>query len=57
MKAFILWKHCAQKIIAVDILLTYKLHARIVEKNTVTVDTITTLFSYELVNLSRLVVI
>ena len=52
-----MWKHCAQKIIAVDILLTYKLHARIIKKNAVAVNTVTALFTYELVNLSRLVVI
>ena len=52
-----MWKHCTQKIIAVDILLTYKLHARIIKKNTVAVYAVTALFTYEFVYLSRLVVI
>ena len=47
-----MWKHCAQKIIAVDILLTYKLHACIIEKNTVTVYAVTALLADELVDLS-----
>ena len=57
MKIFVKRKHRAEKIIAVDVVLTDQLHAHIVEQNTVAVHAITTLFSYELVNLSSLLII
>ena len=57
MKIFVKRKHRAEKIIAVDVMLTDQLHAHIVEQNTVAVYAIATLFSYELVNLSCLIII
>ena len=57
MKIFVKRKHGTEKIIAVDVVLTDQLHAHIVEQNTVAVYAITTLFSYELVNLSSLLII
>jgi len=46
-----------EKIIAVNMMLTDKLHAHIVEQNTVAVYAITTFFSDELVNLTSLLII
>ena len=57
MKIFVKRKHRAEKIIAVDVMLTDQLYAHIVEQNTVTVDAITTLLADELVNLSCLIII
>ena len=57
MKIFVKWKHCAEKIIAVDVVLTDQLHAHIVEQNTVAVYAITALLADELVNLSSLLII
>jgi len=57
MKIFVKRKHRAEKIIAVDIVLTDQLHAHIVEQNTVTVYAITALLADELVNLSSLLII
>ena len=54
---FVKRKHRAEKIIAIDVVLTDKLHAHIVEQNTVAVYAITTLTPYELVNLSSLLII
>ena len=54
---FVKRKHRAEKIIAVDVVLTYELYAHIVEQNTVSIHTITALFSDELVNLSCLMII
>ena len=54
---FVKRKHRAEKIIAVNIINTVQLHTGIVEQNTVTVYAITTLFSYELVNFSCLIII
>ena len=57
MKIFVKWKHCAEKIIAVNVVLTYELYAHVVEQNTVAVYAITTLLADELVNLSSLLII
>ena len=57
MKIFVKRKHRADKIITVDVVVTDQLHAHIVEQNTVAVYAITALFSYELVNLSSLLII
>ena len=57
MKIFVKRKHRAEKIIAVDVVLTDQLHAHIVEQNTVAVYAITALLAYELVNLSSLLII
>ena len=54
---FVKRKHRTEKIIAVDVVLTDKLHAHIVEQNTVAVYAITTLLADELVNLSSLLII
>ena len=57
MKIFVKRKHRAEKIIAVDVVLTDQLHAHIVEQNAVTVYAITALLADELVNLSSLLII
>ena len=57
MKIFVKRKHRAEKIIAVDVVLTDQLHAHIVEQNTVAVYAITALLADELVNLSSLIII
>ena len=57
MKILVKWKHRAEKIIAVDVMLTNQLHAHIVEQNAVTVYAITALLADELVNLSSLLII
>ena len=57
MKIFVKRKHRAEKIIAVNVVLTYELYAHIVHQNTVIFYAIAALFSYELVNLSRLIII
>ena len=57
MKIFVKRKHRTEKIIAVDVVLTYELYAHIVEQNTIIFHAIAALFSYELVNLSRLIII
>ena len=54
---FVKRKHRAEKVIAVDVVLTDELHAHIVEQNTVAVHTVATLTPYELVNLSSLLII
>ena len=54
---FVKRKHRAEKIIAIDVVLTDELHAHIVEQNTAAVCAITTLVSYELVNPSSLLII
>ena len=57
MKIFVKRKHRAEKIIAVDVMMTNQLHAHIVEQNTIIFNAITALFSYELVNLTSLIII
>ena len=57
MKIFVKRKHCAEKIITVDVVLTDQLHAHIVEQNTIIFNAIAALFSYEFVNLSCLIII
>ena len=57
MKIFVKRKHRAEKIIAVDVVLTDQLHAHIVEQNTVAVYAITALLADEFVNLSSLLII
>ena len=57
MKIFVKRKHRAEKIIAVDVVLTDQLHAHVIHQNTIIFHAITTLFSYELVNLSSLLII
>ena len=57
MKIFVKRKHRAEKVIAVDVVLTDELHAYIVEQNAVTVYAITTFTPYELVNLTSLLII
>ena len=54
---FVERKYRAEKIIAVDVVLTDELHAHIVEQNTVTVYAITALLAYELVNFTSLLII
>ena len=54
---FVKRKHRAEKIIAVDVMLTYELHAHVIHENTIIFHAITTLFSYELVNLTSLIII
>ena len=57
MKIFVKRKHRAEKIIAVDVVLTDQLHAHIIEQNTIIFNAITALLSDELVNLSCLIII
>ena len=57
MKIFVKRKHRAEKIIAVDVVLTDQLHAHIVEQNTIISNAITALLSDDLVNLSCLIII
>ena len=57
MKIFVKRKHRAEKIIAVDVVLTDQLHAHIVEQNTIISNAITALLSDEFVNLSCLIII
>ena len=57
MKIFVKRKHRTEKIIAVDVVLTYELYAQIVHQNTIILNAIAALFSYELVNLSCLIII
>ena len=57
MKIFVKRKHRAEKIIAVDVMLTDQLYAHIVHQNTIIIYAITALFSYELVNLTSLLII
>ena len=57
MKIFVKRKHRAEKIIAVDVMLTNQLHAHIVEQNTIIFNAITALLADELVNLSSLLII
>ena len=54
---FVKRKHRAEKIIAVDVVLTDQLHAHIVEQNTIIFNAIAALLAYELVNLSCLIII
>ena len=54
---FVKRKHRAEKIIAIDVVLTYELYAHIIHQNTIIFHAITTLFSYELVNLTSLIII
>ena len=54
---FVKRKHRTEKIIAVDVMLTYELYAHVIHENTIIFHAITTLFSYELVNLSSLLII
>ena len=54
---FVKRKHRAEKVIAVDVVLTDELHAHVVEQNTVAVYEVATLTPYELVNLSSLLII
>ena len=57
MKIFVKRKHRAEKITAVDVVLTYELYAHVVEQNTVAVYAITALLADEFVNLSSLLII
>ena len=57
MKIFVKRKHRAEKIITVDVVLTDQLYAHVVHQNTIIIYAITTLFSYELVNLTSLIII
>ena len=57
MKIFIKRKHRAEKIIAVNVVLTDELHTHIIHQNTIIFHAITTLFSYKLVNLTSLIII
>ena len=57
MKIFVKRKHRAEKIIAVNVVLTYELYAHIIHQNTIIFNAITTLLADELVNLSRLIII
>ena len=47
----------AEEIIAVNVVLTYELYAHVIHENTIIFHAITTLFSYELVNLTSLIII
>ena len=57
MKIFVKRKHRTEKIIAVNVVLTYELYAHIIHQNTIIFYAITALFSYELVNLTSLIII
>ena len=54
---FVKRKHRAEKVIAVDVVLTDELYAHIVHQNTFIIYAITTLTPYKLVNLSSLLII
>ena len=54
---FVKRKHRAEKIVAVNMMLTDELHAHTVEQNTVSVHTVTALFSDELIDSACLMII